>query len=113
MTPTPSHSPDAATYVEASSSTLIGAARFIGDDCALVNAAFLKCKSADRDPAACLAQGKVATECAMATMKRIKATCDGPFSKYVRCLDKKGQRLDKCRTEQRAMEACVSGGDDE
>jgi NADH dehydrogenase (ubiquinone) 1 alpha subcomplex subunit 8 len=49
----------------ATSSYLFAASFFIGDKCGKANDDFLVCKSKDNNPAACLEQGKVVTECAV------------------------------------------------
>ena len=49
----------------ASASVLHAAHAEIGEECKKVNAAFMACKNANANPAACLAQGDDVTQCAL------------------------------------------------
>lgn len=45
------------------SSDLIASAKFIGRECASVNKAFLLCKKNSENPADCVEQGDLVTQC--------------------------------------------------
>lgn len=55
------------TLPSADNTSLTCAARVLGYECADPNLAFLRCKQADADPRACLAQGEKVTACVMKT----------------------------------------------
>jgi hypothetical protein len=63
------------TTEDVTSAPLLSAAFFVGEACAAQNEAFVTCKSASRDPAACQTQGAAVTACAVALYVCVRASC--------------------------------------
>lgn len=56
-----------ADAVPPTGAVLMAAHKYLGTRCAQQNAAFIACKSADRNPEACLAKGSAVTSCSLNT----------------------------------------------
>ncbi|CAN8069055.1 unnamed protein product [Agarophyton chilense] len=93
----------------ATSSVLYAAAKEIGATCNAENRAFLKCKSIDEDPAACLDKGKAVQACALGVLKSAMASCEKSFQSYASCLEKQSSQeymFDRCRKQEHAFAEC-------
>ncbi|PXF49139.1 NADH dehydrogenase [ubiquinone] 1 alpha subcomplex subunit 8-B [Gracilariopsis chorda] len=93
----------------ATSSVLYAAAKEIGATCDAENRAFLKCKNADEDPAACLDKGEAVQSCALGVLKSAMATCQKTFQSYATCLDNQISQeymFERCRKQESAFAEC-------
>lgn len=93
----------------ATSSVLYAAAKEIGTTCETINRDFLKCKAADDEPSACLAQGDEAQACALAVLKTAMTSCEKSFQQYATCLDNQISQeymFERCRKEEGAFVEC-------
>lgn len=93
----------------ATSSVLYAAAKEIGATCDAQNRAFLKCKMADEDPAACLDKGEAVQSCALGVLKSAMATCEKAFQTYATCLDNQISQeymFERCRKQEHAFAEC-------
>lgn len=99
----------------ATSSVLYAAAKEIGSRCESQNRAFLECKAADENPAACLEKGEAVQACALGVLKSAMATCESTFQKYASCLDLQISQeylFERCRKEEKAFYDCRAGAQD-
>lgn len=99
----------------ATSSVLYAAAKEIGSRCESQNRAYLECKAADENPAACLKKGEAVQACALGVLKSAMATCESTFQKYASCLDMQISQeylFERCRKEEKAFYDCRAGARD-
>lgn len=90
------------------SAALYAASNFINEECAAVNSAFMKCKAADANPAACLAKGSAVTSCVTTVEKRLRTKCKAEWTAYAQCLWYNNNEFSECRAEQEDLEAAYA-----
>lgn len=86
------------------SAELYAAGRLIGHKCFDENFEFMKCKTADGNPTACVAQGEGVHACVYGLYKEISAKAPKQFSAFAECLDTSGLRAERCKPYQAAFE---------
>lgn len=93
----------------ATSSVLYAAAKEIGATCEAENRNFLKCKTEDEEPSACLAKGEAVQACALGVLKSAMVTCQETFQSYADCLDNQISQeymFERCRKQEHAFFEC-------
>ena len=89
------------------SAVLMGAAHHYGRFCVKQNDAFMKCRMEGKDPRKCLAEGRAVTACALDFFRKVKSSCNEPFTEHWTCLDYNNQTYEYCRKTQKAFDGCM------
>lgn len=72
----------------------------------------MRCKAADANPIACVAQGKAVTRCAVSVLRQIHdGPCAGAFRTYVAALEKRNLEFKSCRAEEHLFMSCWNKAD--
>lgn len=96
-----------AQEVEVTSAVLMGASHHLGQYCDKDFKTFMGCRYETKDPRKCLQEGKKVTQCALEFFKKLKGSCNEPFTKHWTCLDYNNQEFGYCRETQKKFDACV------
>ncbi|KAH8024050.1 hypothetical protein HPB51_020808 [Rhipicephalus microplus] len=70
---------------------------------------FMLCRSEERDPRKCLAEGREVTKCALDFFRKAKKACRKQFDEYATCLEWSSSEMDYyyCRKTQAALDSCM------
>lgn len=81
----------------------------LGKSCETVNNEFILCRQENRDPRACIQEGKDVTRCSNNFFRQIKQNCATQFTQYAMCLDKSSFNLSflECRNTQAVFDRCM------
>jgi hypothetical protein len=90
------------------SSPLMAAAFYIGDQCKKQNDDFMLCKQANNQhPEPCLKEGYRVTRCVQHIIYQLQENCRKEFTAYWQCLDNNNQEYMYCRDEEQLQNSCV------
>ncbi|XP_075213756.1 NADH dehydrogenase [ubiquinone] 1 alpha subcomplex subunit 8-like [Lycorma delicatula] len=95
--------------VKLSAVVLRAASLHLGKYCEAYNNEFMLCKSENGDPRACLAEGKVVTECTIKFFQKLKSSCASEFKRFYKCVDRSSSdyKFYPCRKTQKAFDDCM------
>ncbi|KAG8938867.1 hypothetical protein FRC03_006833, partial [Tulasnella sp. 419] len=75
--------------------------------CKDFNDDFMLCKSENRRPEYCLAEGRKVTRCTSDIIEKLRQNCAETFEKHWQCLELNNQDYHRCRKPERAFNSCV------
>ena len=90
------------------SAVLVASAHHYGRYCRAQNDAFMKCRIEQKDPRKCLQEGRAVTKCGLDFFRKVKESCNVPFTEHWTCLDYNNQTYDYCRKTQKAFDGCMA-----
>jgi hypothetical protein len=89
-----------------SEAELISLSTLLRRACNSVNTRFMRCKARRSDPSACLGLASEVLACTRGAAEAARAQCASQQATYAACLNFNNAQLDKCRPEQKAVQAC-------
>ena len=88
------------------SDVLWAVSKLLLKECSAPNQAYIRCKQADNNPAACLEQGRATTACTLSVVRRCQENCAETFEAYRGCVKTNYEDFNKCRKQQVALDRC-------